>query len=320
MPPLDIVFAGTPEFAARHLESLLGGPHRIVAVYTQPDRRAGRGKKLVPSPVKALALSHHIPVHQPVTLKTPEARRQLAALKPDLLVVVAYGLLLPEAVLQIPRLGCVNVHASLLPRWRGAAPIDRALLAGDTETGITIMQMDAGLDTGAMLLRRSVTIEGDDTRASLELKLIQAGTKALPYAIDTIEKLQLTATPQEDRFSTYARKLDKEEALIDWHNPAVQVDRQVRAGVGRQPAYCYAGSTRLRVLEASPEIYGGSAPPGTVLELDRNGMRVSCGDGSLLIRKIQLPGKNPVSIGDLMNARQEILKAGVLLSSHGAVD
>jgi methionyl-tRNA formyltransferase len=315
MPPLKLVFAGTPEFAARHLASLLGGPHAVLAVYTQPDRPAGRGKKLVPSPVKSLAEARSIPVRQPVSLKTPEAQQGLRDLEPDLLVVVAYGLILPPAILQIPRLGCINVHASLLPRWRGAAPIERALLAGDSETGITIMQMDAGLDTGDMLLRRAVPIEATDTRVSLEQKLIEAGAEALPYALDNITALQDKAEPQQDHLSTYAAKLDKSEALIDWHGPASQIDRQIRAGIGRQPAYCFVGDTRLRLLEARPESGGQTAAPGEITSLSQEGMRVSCGEGRLLVSIVQLPGKNPVSIRDLLNARQQLLQPGTRLSS-----
>ncbi|MCP5347771.1 MAG: methionyl-tRNA formyltransferase [Gammaproteobacteria bacterium] len=320
MGPLNLVFAGTPEFAARHLESLLDGPHRILAVYTQPDRRAGRGKKLVPGPVKTLALQHGMPVRQPVTLKTAEAQQELRDFQPDLLVVVAYGLLLPEAVLQIPRLGCINVHASLLPRWRGAAPVERALLAGDPETGVTIMQMDAGLDTGAMLLRKTVPIEADDTRVTLEQKLVRAGTEALPYALDHLDELQSRGESQDDRDSTYARKLEKEEALIDWRLPALQIDRQIRAGIGRLPAYCLADSTRLRILEASPEPCQDNAHPGEILSFDRTGMRVRCGEGCLQVRRIQLPGKNPVSIADLLNARQDLLQPGLRLDSPGTAD
>ena len=315
MPPLKLVFAGTPEFAARHLASLLGGPHTVLAVYTQPDRPAGRGKKLIPSPVKSLAQASSIPVRQPVSLKTPEAQQSLRDLEPDLLVVVAYGLILPPAILQIPRLGCINVHASLLPRWRGAAPIERALLAGDSETGITIMQMDAGLDTGDMLLRRAVPIEATDTRVSLEQKLTEAGAEALPYALDNIAALQEKAEPQQDRLSTYAAKLDKSEALIDWRDPASQLDRQIRAGIGRQPAYCFLGGTRLRLLEARPEPGGQTAAPGEITSLSQEGMRVSCGEGSLLVSIVQLPGKNPVSIRDLLNARQQLLQPGTRLSS-----
>jgi len=313
-PPLNLVFAGTPDFAARHLLSLIESPHRILAVYTQPDRRSGRGKKLLPSPVKSTAEQHRLPVRQPLSLKDPETQRAFRELKPDLLVVVAYGLILPEAVLRIPRLGCINVHASLLPRWRGAAPIERALLAGDPETGVTIMQMDAGLDTGAMLLRRAVAIEATDTRVSLERKLAAAGIEALRYVLDNIEDMQANAESQDDRYSTYAKKLEKADALIQWEQDATQIDRQIRAGIGRDPAYCFIGSTRIRILSARP-IQQAHGAPGEISRLDRQGMVVACGRGALLVREVQLPGRNPVSIADLLNSRQSLFQTGARLGS-----
>ncbi|MBT8147358.1 MAG: methionyl-tRNA formyltransferase [Gammaproteobacteria bacterium] len=314
MPPLDIVFAGTPEFAAKHLESLIGGHHRLIAVYTQPDRKAGRGKKLLPSPVKTLAEKHGIPVKQPTTLRETSAQEELSTLQADLLIVVAYGLILPQAILTIPRLGCINVHASLLPRWRGAAPIERALLAGDQETGVTIMQMDAGLDTGDMLLRKAVPINDNDTRLSLEHKLAAAGVEALAYVLDHIAEVQSSASPQDDQQSSYASKLEKEEACINWQDNAEQIDRQVRAGIGRNPAYCYMGNERMRVLAATPT-EPCSAKAGEIVSVDKSGLLVGCGEGGLLITQIQLAGKNPVSIKDLLNARPEFFKPGALLKS-----
>ena len=312
--PLDIVFAGTPEFAASHLQALLDGNHRVVAVYTQPDRKAGRGKKLAASPVKRLAQQHGINVNQPSTLKSQACQDELRDLKADLLIVVAYGLILPEAVLEIPRLGCINVHASLVPRWRGAAPIERALLAGDQESGVTIMQMDAGLDTGNMLLTSTVAIEADDTRVSLEQKLTAAGTRALVYALDHIEELQARATPQDEEESSYAAKLQKEEALIQWQNDASFIDRQIRAGIGRNPAYCFKEGLRMRVLTASllPDITGSA---GEILTANKKGVVVGCGRGALLIEQIQLPGKNPLAIRDLLNARPDFFKPGTFLTS-----
>lgn len=314
MQPLDIVFAGTPEFAARHLESLLAGNHRVLAVYTQPDRKAGRGKKLLASPVKRVAESRGIPVKQPASLKRDAAQDEMRTFKADLLIVVAYGLILPETILEIPRLGCINVHASLLPRWRGAAPIERAILAGDDETGITIMQMDAGLDTGDMLWRVPVPIEQDDTRETLEKKLTRAGIDALTYVVDHIEEVQGNAEPQDDRSSSYADKLSKEEALIQWQNDATWIDRQVRAGIGRNPAFCFAGDARMRILTSSvmPEKSGS---PGQVISFDKEGLLVGCGQGSLLITRLQLPGKNPVSIRDLLNSKPDFLQPGTLLRS-----
>jgi methionyl-tRNA formyltransferase len=317
---LDIVFAGTPEFAAHHLESLIAGPHRVVAVYTQPDRRAGRGKKLLASPVKTLATKHGLPVKQPLSLKDSTAQQELRGLAPDLMVVVAYGLILPEAVLRIPRFGCINVHASLLPRWRGAAPIERALLAGDEETGVTIMQMDVGLDTGAMLLRSAVTIESTDTRVSLESKLAAAGIEALGCVLDNFAEYQASAEAQDDRLSTYAKKLEKEEALIDWLQSASQIDRQIRAGIGRHPAYCLADTTRIRLLAARVLRQDSPATPGAILALDKQGMLVACGQGCLLVQEVQLPGKNPVTVAALLNSRQSLLQKGARLTGGQVPD
>src|SRR5690606_33051097 len=229
MPALNIVFAGTPPFAARHLASLLETQHRIVAVYTQPDRAAGRGKQLQPSAVKTLALAHDLPVFQPASLKSTEEQQQLAQLQPDVMVVVAYGLLLPQAVLDIPKFGCINVHGSLLPRWRGAAPIQRALWAGDKETGVAIMQMEAGLDTGPVLLEARLPILADDTSASLYEKLAQLGPTALCDALHQLPDLLSKAQPQNDSLATYAHKLSKEEAQLDWQRPADELERWVRA-------------------------------------------------------------------------------------------
>ncbi len=226
---LRIVFAGTPEFAAEHLKALLDTPHRIVAVYTQPDRPAGRGQKLMPSAVKSLALEHGLPVMQPQSLRNAEAQAELAALRADLMVVVAYGLILPQAVLDIPRLGCINSHASLLPRWRGAAPIQRAVEAGDAESGVTVMQMEAGLDTGPMLLKVSTPISAADTGGSLHDRLAALGPKAVVEAIAGLAAGTLHGEVQDDALATYAHKLNKDEARLDWSRPAVELERQVRA-------------------------------------------------------------------------------------------
>ena len=226
---MRIVFAGTPEFAAEHLKALLDSPYEIVAVYTQPDRPAGRGQKLMPSPVKQLAVAHDIPVFQPPTLRNAEAQEQLAALKPDLMVVVAYGLILPQVVLDIPRLGCINSHASLLPRWRGAAPIQRAVEAGDAESGVTVMRMEAGLDTGPMLLKVVTPISADDTGGSLHDRLAAMGPPAVVQAIAGLADGSLQGEVQDDTLATYAHKLNKDEARIDWSRPAVELERLIRA-------------------------------------------------------------------------------------------
>lgn len=315
---MKLVFAGTPAFAATHLSALLDHGHDIVAVYTQPDRAAGRGKKLQASPVKVLATGHQLPVMQPASLKDAEAQAALAALAPDLMIVVAYGLLLPQAVLDIPRLGCINVHASLLPRWRGAAPIERALLAGDSETGITIMQMDASLDTGDMLYKLSAALSDDDDRQQLEDRLATLGCQALLHTLANFDALREQAEKQDDTLSTYARKLDKAESQIDWQASAVDIARTVRAGIGRQPAYSFLDGERLRLLRASAVLSEQSAQvaPGTILvSSDRNSLSVACRDGILQVTELQLPGKNPVAVRDIMNSRPALFAAGKQFSS-----
>jgi len=310
MPALNIVFAGTPPFAARHLASLLETRHRIVGVYTQPDRAAGRGKQLQPSAVKSLALAHDLPVFQPATLKGAEEQEQLAQLQPDVMVVVAYGLLLPQAVLDIPHYGCLNVHGSLLPRWRGAAPIERALLAGDAQTGITIMQMDKGLDTGAMLHTVTLPIGSHDDRQQLEDKLAEIGSQGLVYALEHLEALRAGAEAQDDALSNYAHKLDKAEALIDWKQPAELINRQIRVGIGRTPAYSFLGNERVRLLRAVPEPDTGRAAPGTILEADREGLRVACLDSTLRVTELQMPGKNALPVADILNSRRALFAPG----------
>lgn len=315
---MKLVFAGTPAFAATHLSALIDHGHEIVAVYTQPDRAAGRGKKLQASPVKALATGHQLPVRQPASLKDPEAQAQLAALEPDLMIVVAYGLLLPQAVLDIPRLGCINVHASLLPRWRGAAPIERALLAGDKETGITIMQMDAGLDTGNMLYKLSTPLRDDDDRQQLEDRLAALGCDALLHTLANFRSLREQAQKQDDALSTYARKLDKAESQINWQASVIDIARTVRAGIGRQPAFSFVDGERLRLLRASATLSEPPAnvTPGTILPgVDRNSLAIAGPDGVLLVTEIQLPGKNPVAVRDIMNSRPALLAAGKQFSS-----
>jgi len=315
---MKLVFAGTPAFAATHLSALIKQGHDIVAVYTQPDRAAGRGKKLQASPVKLLATQHNLPVLQPASLKDPEAQTVLAAFEPDLMIVVAYGLLLPKAVLDIPRFGCINVHASLLPRWRGAAPIERALLAGDSETGVTLMQMDVGLDTGDMLYKLSICVSDDDDRQQLEDRLARLGCQGLLYTLDNFTQLRSRVEKQDDTLSTYARKLDKSEALIDWQARSVDILRTIRAGIGRQPAYSFLDGERLRLLRATcceadmaTDVLPGTALPGTIVKSpDKGALTIVCADGVLSVTELQLPGKNPVSVRDIMNSRPTLFAAG----------
>lgn len=319
MSTLGIVFAGTPAFAARHLKALIEAGHNILAVYTQPDRAAGRGKSLQASPVKLLALQCGIPVYQPVSLRTPEAQKELALLKPDLMVVVAYGLLLPQAVLDIPGHGCINVHGSVLPRWRGAAPIERALLAGDTETGVTIMQMDAGLDTGNMLYILKIPITKSDTREMLETRLAEIGCTGLLHTLNNLDALQTCAQHQDDSLSTYAKKLEKIEALIDWNSCSSQIDLVVRAGVGRNPAYSFLNGQRIRIMQARPVNNTSIADVGTIVKVSGGqtaSVMVACGEGALEIEVLQLPGKNPVSVKDLLNGHSPMLVEGAVFSQQ----
>lgn len=310
---LRIVFAGTPEFAAAHLQALLDAGLPIVAVYSQPDRPAGRGQKLAMSAVKQLALQHQLPVFQPERLRTPEAQAQLAALKPDLLVVVAYGLILPQAVLDIPSLGCINSHASLLPRWRGAAPIQRAIEAGDSESGVTIMRMEAGLDTGPMLLKTHTAIDPGETGGSLHDRLAVLGSAALVEAIRGLAAGELTDQQQDDSLATYAHKLDKRAACIDWERPAVELDRLIRAFNPWPLAHARWQEQVLKVWAA--ELVDAQGKPGEVLQCSKNGLLVACGSGALRLTRLQLPGGKPLAFSDLYNARRDQFAAGLMLGN-----
>ena len=314
MSELRLCFAGTPDFSAAHLSALIAAGHTIDAVYTQPDRPSGRGKKLQPSPVKTVAMAAGLEIKQPVSLQTVEAQQELAAIAPDLLVVVAYGLILPQAVLELPKLGCINVHASLLPRWRGAAPIERALLAGDPVSGVTIMKMDAGLDTGDMLYKQQVKIGPEDDRISLHDKICDAGKLALLHTLSHFPELSSQAQRQNDSLSTYADKLEKSESLLRWQEPAEKLHRIIRAGLGRAPAFSFINGTRLQMLEASVEQTESKKTPGTILEINRHGMLIACGEACLLVTRIALPGKKPWTITDLLNSGTDLLQAGAILS------
>ena len=284
---MRIIFAGTPHFAASALAALLR-EHEIVAVLTQPDRPAGRGMQLTASPVKQLALQHGLPVLQPATLKTDEAQQAIAALGADVMVVAAYGLILRKAVLQLPRYGCLNIHASLLPRWRGAAPIPRAILAGDEETGITIMQMDEGLDTGDMLLRRACPIENHDTAQTLHDKLAALGAEAVVETLRLLEQNRLVRTPQDNAQATYAAKLTKDEAQIDWSGEAATIARGVRAYNPFPIAHTTLNTTPVKIWQASVRD-DLSGPAGTVLSVENDGIIVACGHGALCLEVLQRP-------------------------------
>ena len=309
--PLRIVFAGTPDFAAAHLAALLASRHQVVAVYSQPDRPAGRGKKLAASPVKLLAEQHQLPVYQPHTLKDAAAQAELMALKPDLMIVVAYGLLLPQDVLDIPRLGCINVHASLLPRWRGAAPIQRAIEAGDTDTGVCIMQMEAGLDTGPVLARSACSILPTDTGGSLHDRLATLGPQTLLVTLDELVAGNARADVQDNALATYAHKLGKEEARLDFARPAVALWQQIRAFNPFPVSWCLLlDGERLRVWHAEYDQQDHNTNPGTVMACDANGLRIACGSGSLLLTELQLPNRNRMQMRDIVNGQLLALQAG----------
>ena len=313
LKPLDIVFAGTPDFAARHLQALIDSPHEIVGVYSQPDRPAGRGKKPQASAVKQLALQHDLPIFQPESLKGSAQQEELADLNADIMIVVAYGLLLPQAVLDTPRLGCLNVHGSLLPKWRGAAPIQRSIWAGDKETGVTIMQMDAGLDTGPMLNKLSVTIEDSDTSASLYDKLAKRGPEALLSTLADLDNL--IPEIQNNSEATYAKKLSKQEALIDWSLPAEQLARNIRAFNAWPVAFFNTQQQSVKVWEADVVALSAndSTPAGQVIESTKTGILVKTGEQGLLLKKLQMPGKKAMPVTDILNARADWFKAGISL-------
>lgn len=320
---MRIIFAGTPEFAAAHLQAILTARQtagfEVVAVYTQPDRPAGRGKQLQASAVKQLAQQHNLPVEQPLSLKNSAAQAQLASYNADLMVVVAYGLILPQAVLDLPRLGCVNVHGSLLPRWRGAAPIQRALWAGDTETGVAIMQMAAGLDTGPVLLAKSLAISSTDTSASLYEKLAQLGPAALLEALSQLPELQAQALPQDNDLATYAHKLDKAEAALNWQQPAVVLERHIRAfnpwpvsWFEYQPPDASAPVV-IKVWQAEVVATANAKPAGTILSADKAGICIQTATDALRLTLLQAPGKRAMSAADFLNARQQWFRAGDVL-------
>jgi methionyl-tRNA formyltransferase len=316
--PLRVIFAGTPDFAAHHLQSILDdGQHEIVAVYTQPDRPAGRGKKLRPSPVKALAITHNIPVYQPLNFKAKQALDELQALKADLMVVVAYGLILPKIVLEAPALGCINVHASLLPRWRGAAPIQRAIEAGDLESGVTIMQMDEGLDTGDMLLKTHCPLADDETGGSLHDKLAQQGVPALLEALSLLASDQVKPQVQDSNTSTYAKKIEKPDLLIDWQLPAKDIERKIRAFNPFPVCFTYLSGERIKIWQAKTIAGNETAPiSGTVTSVDKSGITVACGEGSLLLEQIQLPGKKAMGVADIVNGRPDLFTVNLLLGEQ----
>ena len=310
---LRFVFAGTPDFAARHLDGLLALGYRPMAVYTQPDRPVGRGKKIQPTPVKAVAQAHEIPVFQPEKLDA-DALAGLAQLQPELMVVVAYGSILSQSALDTPRLGCINVHASLLPRWRGAAPIERAILSGDRETGISIMHMEAGLDTGPVLLQLATPIDTADNAATVADRLVTLGIRGLGQVLQDVPGYLASALPQDETQARYAAKLDKEDARLDWNRAAVELQHQVQAFYPRSPAWCWFRGERLRVISACSDIGNSAVPPGTILAVAKTGILVACGTGNLRITHLQLPGKQAAAVGEILNGYPELFVPGTSLA------
>lgn len=312
-PQLRLGFAGTPAFAARILDAMLAGGRTPVVVYTQPDRRAGRRRRLAAGPVKALAEQHGLPLRQPQTLRCAEEVAALQQASLDVFVVAAYGLILPPEVLRTPRLGCINVHASLLPRWRGAAPVERAIMAGDTETGVSIMHMEQGLDTGPVYLQRRLAITADLDGPALESRLADLGAEALLECLDRLKDLQ--PQPQPSNGVTYAAKLTRADAAVDWSRSAVAIERQIRALRGRMPALTLAGGERLMLLAAQADNSPAAAAAGTIVAARPDGIRVACGQGTLTILEAQLAGRRPATAAELLRGHGARVAPGTVLAT-----
>ncbi len=312
---LKIVFGGTPDFAAAHLKALLDGSYNVVGVYTRQDKAQGRGQKIVASPVKELALSHDIPVFQPTDFKSAQSIAEFQALQADLFVVVAYGIILPSAILNIPTHGCINVHGSLLPKYRGAAPIQRAIYNGDLETGVTIMQMDEGLDTGDMLLKKHLPILPTDTSGSLFERLVPLGCQALIEIIDTIAQGKAQKVPQEENNSSYATKISKDEARISFtaHNAQTLVNH-IRAFHPWPVANILIDNTIIKIHQATAIPQDANLPPGSIVSADKNGIRIATKQGLIQLDKIQFPGKKVVNAADAINGHKDLFKIGSILS------
>lgn len=313
MSSLNIVFAGTPEFGLPCLDALIQSEHRLKAIYTQPDRPAGRGRKLQASAVKEWAIAHQLPVYQPLNFKSPESIAELAALKPDVMIVIAYGLILPRIVLEIPRLGCINVHASLLPRWRGASPIQHAVLHGDSHSGVTIMQMDAGMDTGEMLCKEEYALSVSETAGSLHDRLAAISAKPLLTTLDALAHHQVQREVQDNYLATYAGKINKEDARINWRDSAKVIDRQIRAFNPWPIAFTTVDNETLRIHQAQLVDVECSESPGTIISMDKKGMLMATGEKALLVTKIQFPGAKAITIADWLNSGKTSLHCGLIV-------
>lgn len=308
--PLKVIFAGTPEFAAIALDALIHSVHPVMAVYTMPDKAAGRGLKLTASPVKLLAEQHQLPIHQPASLSGSYEQDKLSALQADVMVVAAYGMLLPSVVLAIPRLGCINIHPSLLPRWRGAAPIQRAIYAGDAISGVTIMQMDAGLDTGSILLQQQYVLDPEETSQTLHNKLALQGAEALIATLNLLAEDKLTPKPQDNDLATYAHKISKEEALIDWSKPAAELEREIRAFNPWPIAHTSWHGENFRIWRAKVLATDHDSPPRTLLHASNAGIDIATGNGVLRLLEVQLAGGKVLPAADFYNAKRNELMKG----------
>lgn len=313
---INVVFAGTPAFAASALQAIIDHPSiGLLAVYSQPDRPKGRGRKLSPSPVKQLALDNDIDVYQPLNFKDQADIDQLASLKADVLVVAAYGLLLPKAVLETPRLGCINIHASLLPRWRGAAPIERAIEQGDTQTGVTIMQMDEGLDTGAMMLKKSIDINSSDTSDSLRETLAIIGGKAILAVLEQLQTEPIKGNAQDNNAASYAKKVSKQDLQLDWAQPAENIARKVRAFYSSYTAFTELDGQRIKVGGAKALDTQHDKIPGTIIEADKTSISVACAQGILQITALQIPGSRMMAVHEVMNSKAALFQQGFVFGS-----
>lgn len=311
---MKIIFAGTHEIALPPLKALINSPYEIVAVYTQPDRPVGRGQKIMVGDVKQLAQQHHLPVFQPVSLRNKEEQEKLQSLHADLMIVIGYGLLLPVEILQAPRFGCWNAHISLLPRWRGAAPVQRAILAGDQETGVTIMQMNEGLDTGDILKQKTCPINPNDTSAILHQRLANLSAELLLEILPDLLHNKLNPVPQDNAKATYAAKINKAEAKVNWQNSALVIDRQVRAFNPWPIAFTEYQGQNIRLWQTHAEPYAHQQAPGAILQIEKSGLLVATRDGALRILELQLPGGKRLLFSEFLNSKRDFFKENDLFS------